>query len=355
MNSGDIERPRVPDDIARSIVLPGGYADLDNTVLPACKWLRANMPIGLAEVEGYDPVWLVTKHAHLKQVLRDAQLFHNADVNIMLHPKAGDDYLRGLLAGTTKVLNNLSYMEAPEHTQYRTATGMAFLPAEIRKFEARFHEIAKAAVDRLFEHDGECDFVDALSRDYPLHAVLEMLGIPREDYGYMLKLTQDTFGGDDPDWKRDDVAESTPEAAAKQWLLSVEDAYEYFEVIRKDRLANPRDDLATAIVTAKLKDGQSIPPRIQNHLTASIALAGHDTTNSALSGGMLGLARFPEQLQKVKKDLSLIPGLVDECLRYSTPAKHFMRNTTREADFHGRKMHAMERVMCLFVSGNRDE
>ena len=68
---------------------------------------------GVAEVEGYDPVWLIAKHAHLKQVLRDAQLFHNADVNIMLHPRAGDDALRGLLGGTTKVLNNLSYMEAP--------------------------------------------------------------------------------------------------------------------------------------------------------------------------------------------------------------------------------------------------
>jgi cytochrome P450 len=350
----ETSQPVVPDEIASAIVLPGSYADVEGIVHPACEWLRKNMPIGRAEVEGYDPVWMISRHADIKEVLRDAELFHSADLNIMLVPSAGDEYLRALLDGTTKVLNNLSYMEPPEHGRYRNATAFDFLPAQVRKFEGRFQEIAKESVDRMMESGGECDFVEALGRHYPLQIVMEMLDVPTKDYDLMQKLTQDTFGGEDPDWKRDDI-ELTPEAAAKQWHAAVQDFYAYFEVIRKDRLANPTADLASSIVNAKLENGELMPERIQNHLTASIALAGHDTVNSAISAGILGLARFPDQLAGVREDPALIPGLVDEALRYATPAKHFMRNTTRDVEFHGVQMKAMDRVMCLFVSGNRDE
>jgi alpha-terpineol hydroxylase len=344
----------VPEEIARAVMLPASYGQLETVVHPACEWLRANLPIGRALIDGYDPVWLVSRHADIREVLRDAETFHNADVNIMLQPQAGDAYLRDLLDGTTKVLSNLSYMEPPEHTRYRNATGHAFQPGPVRAFEGRLRELARESVDRLMEHDGECDMVDALTRDYPLSAVMEMLDIPREDYPLMLKLTQDTFGGDDPDWKRDDI-EQTPEAMAKQWLASVEDFYAYFEGVRADRLAQPRDDLASSIVNSRLENGELMPDRIQNHLTASIALAGHDTTNSALSSGLLGLARFPDQLEKVREDPKLIPGLVDESLRYATPAKHFMRNASRDVELRGVPLRAMDRLMCLFVSGNRDE
>ncbi|MEA2620368.1 MAG: alpha-terpineol hydroxylase [Chloroflexota bacterium] len=344
----------IPDEIARAIVLPASYADLDGVVFPACQWLRDNAPIARAEVEGYDPLWLIAKHADVQTVMRDAELFHNADVNIMLQPQAGDQYLRNLLNGTTRVLENLSYMDPPEHGLYRNATAFEFLPAQVRRFDPRFREIAKEAVDRLMTHEGECDFVAELAARYPLNAVLEMLGVPPEDYELMLKLTQDTFGGDDSDWRRDDVP-PTPEAMAKQWHASVQDFYDYFEVIRKDRLANPREDLATALVSAKLENGEAMPERVQNHLTASIALAGHDTTNSAISAGMHGLAMFPEEFERVKADPKLIGGLVDESLRWATPAKHFMRNATRDTELGGVEIKTMDRLMCLFVSANRDE
>jgi len=356
MTTQHAERPLIPDEIARAVVLPDAYAQLYKTVLPAFQWLRTHMPIGVAEVDGYDPVWVVSKHAHVQQVLLNAKKFHSADLNIMLHPKVGDDYLRGLLGGNTKVLANLSYMEPPEHTQYRSATSAPFMPGEIRKLEPRFREIAKDTVDALLARDDlEFDFVHDVGNVYPLEIIMEMLGIPQEDHRYLHRLTQEIFGGDDPDMKREDVAETTAETGAQQWLLAVNDAYEYFEGVRKDRWAHPRDDIATAIVTARLQSGETMPERIQNHLAASVAIAGHDTINSALSGGVLGLARHPDQIKKVQADLSLIPGLVDECIRYATPTKHFMRNTVTDTDFFGFKLKPMERIMCSLVSANNDE
>jgi alpha-terpineol hydroxylase len=353
MNNATTRPPRIPDAIARAVILPESFTDLEGVVYPACRWLHENMPIGIAAVEGYDPVWILSKHAHIKEVMSDPELYHNADVNIFLQPTAGDDYLRGLLGGTTKVLQDLSYMEPPEHLPHRNSIQIPFMPARVNRYEAMLRRLAREAVDRMLDSGGECDFVDTVSRDYPFFAIMEILGIPREGYPAMLKMAQDTFGANDPELKRDDI-ELTPEAFGKQWLAAVRECYEYVETLRQDRLANPRDDLTSAIVHARLKNGEPLPDRTQNNFISTVVLAGHDTTSSAISGGMLGLIKHPDQLQRAKDDPSLIQSLVEECLRYSTPAKHFMRNSTRATTLHGYSMRAMERVMCLLVAGNRD-
>jgi alpha-terpineol hydroxylase len=345
----------VPEEIARACILPASYADLEGTVYPAWDWLRHNLPLGKATIEGYDPIWLASKHHTVAEVTSNAELFHNAGANIMFQPQAGDEYLRGILGGHTRVMDNLSYLEPPVHNEYRLAQARHFLPNQVRKFEPRFKEIAKTAVDNFLDQpDGPVDAVSSLSARYPLNAVLEMLGVPASDYEAMLKITQDTFGGDDPDWIRDDVP-PTPEAMAKQWQLAVAEAEAYFDVIRRDRHAHPRDDLATAIVTAKLPDGNYMPDRIQNQMALSIAVAGHDTTNSAISAGLEGLARFPDQLALAKENPKLVPGLVEESLRWATPAKHFTRDCTADTEVDGVVIKQGDRVMCAFVSADFDE
>ncbi len=350
-----MSRTTVPDDIARAALLPASYGDIQGTVFPALRWLRENAPVAKAKIDGYDPVWIVSTHAAVRDVLKDAELFHSADYNIMLQPQAGDAYLRDMLGGTTKVLHNLSYMEPPEHTGYRKATGSDFLPGKIRGYQPRMTEIAKRSVDDLLaKYPRACDIVEALTATYPLWVIMAMLGVEESDYHLMAKLTQDTFGGDDPDWRRDDVP-ATPEAMAKQWHAAAEDFYRYFRRIKDDRIANPREDLSTAIVTARMADGAYMPERIQVHLVMSIALAGHDTVNSAISAGIHGLALNPDQLQAVRKNPKLIAGLVEESLRWGSPAKHFMRNATRNSEVCGVPIATGDRLFCSLASANRDE
>lgn len=352
--TGQFEVPIVPEEIARAAILPASYADMDGVVHPAHRWLRENLPVARIDLEGYDPVWLITKHADCRAVLRDAALFHNADVNIMLLPQAGDEWLRRVLGGHTKVIEDLSYQEPPCHTRLRAAIGDDFLPAQVLKFMPRFREIAKDAVDRLLdEHpDGECDFVE-LTAVFPLEVVMELLGVPPEDYAYMLKLTRDAFGGDDPDERREGVP-SSPQAMAIAMHQGMTDARRYFDELRKDRQARPRDDIATSIYTARLGSGEEIPPKILNDLTLGVALAGEHTTNYTISGAMHGLCTFPEQFKRVKSDPGLIPGLVAEAARWATPVRHLTRNATAQADVGGMPIAPGDRLMVLFVSANRD-
>ncbi len=123
----------VPDDVARAVILSPSYGDPDAIVHPACKWLREQMPLAKAQAEGYDPVWLVSRHTDIQTVLRDADTFHRADINPMLHPIAGDEFTKSINDGTTRVLDFPTYMDPPEHAIYRNTTAPAFQPAVVRK------------------------------------------------------------------------------------------------------------------------------------------------------------------------------------------------------------------------------
>jgi cytochrome P450 len=151
--------PTVPAAIARAVILPESYGHpLEEVVIPAGEWLRTNMPVGLAHVDGYDPVWLVSKHADIQSVAADNGLFHNGDINPLLHNQADDEFARSITGGSTRTLDSFSYMDPPEHTSYRSSLGDFFQPAAIRrKYEERFRSLAEEIVEEFMDFDGRCD------------------------------------------------------------------------------------------------------------------------------------------------------------------------------------------------------
>ena len=189
---------------------------------------------------------------------------------------------------------------------------------------------------------------------YPLHVVMTLFGVPREDEPKMLKLTQEFFGAHDPEEQRPDVQETSPEAAAQMFFSCLQDFYAYFSSFTQDRRRNPRDDLMSHIANTKF-DGEYISDWEANGYYVTIATAGHDTTSSSVASGLLGMLRYPEQFDKVKADVALIPGLVDEAIRYASPIRHFMRNTAAPTELRGIKFAPMERFMLCYPSANRDE
>ena len=348
---------RIPDDIARTIMTAEKWDQVDEVIYPAGRWLRQNMPIGRGYVEGYDPVWIVSKHALVREIYKDLETFHTGDQNFILVTQEGDDYLRSILGGTTtSPIDNLTPMDPPFHAGHRAAQADAFTVEAILKYEDDFRELARRSVDNFISTGGRCDAVAALTHHYPLRVMMQMMDVPESDFALMEKLTQETFGGDDPEIIKDSGTEQvSPETSARLWLEAVDGFYDYFDAIVQDRHANPRDDIATRVVCGRLPDGAFMTPKRQNHMLSSLAIAGHDTVNMALASGLLGLARHPDQLAAVKADPRLIPGLVDESNRYGTPTKHIMRSATRDVDFHGVHFAKGDRIMMLLFSANMDE
>ena len=353
----DTDSLRVPDDIARIIMTADNWDRVDDVIYPAGTWLRQKMPVGRGHVDGYDPVWISSKHSHIRDILKDLETYHSGDENFMLVTQEGDTYLRNMMGGrVTSPIDNLTPMDPPDHAGHRAAQADAFTVEAIRKYEDTFRELAKNSVENFIGTGGSCDAIANLTHHYPLRVIMQMMDVPESDFPLLERLTQETFGGDDPDIVAESGAEAvSPETAARLWQEAVDSFYDYFDEMVQDRLANPRADVATAIVQGRLPNGELMTPKRQNHMLSSLAIAGHDTVNAALAGGILGLARHPEQLALVKSDPSLIPGLVDESLRYGTPTKHFMRSATRDVDFHGVKFAKGDRIMVLLFSGNMDE
>ncbi len=294
----------------------------------------------------------MTKHAHIQAISRQNELFHNADRPTTLTNQALEERVRKITGGPNLV-RSLVQMDAPDHPKYRALTQGWFMPANLGKFEGRVREIARATVQRMLDRGGACDFVEDVALGYPLHVIMEILGVPEADEPRMLKLTQELFGPQDPDTARVRDALSAEQVSVMLQAI-IADFSAYFRKITEERRQNPRDDLATVIANAKI-GGDYMPEHDQTSYYMIVATAGHDTTSSSTAGAIWALARDPAEFAKVKANPELIPGLVDESIRWMTPVKHFMRSATADTELGGRKIAKGDWLMLCYASGNRDE
>ena len=183
---------------------------------------------------------------------------------------------------------------------------------------------------------------------------MEILGVPPADEPRMLKLTQELFGAADPELNRSkSVGEENPDPLGDIQAV-VADFFSYFKQITDARKAHPGGDLATVIANGSI-DGAPINDFEAMGYYVIVATAGHDTTSSSTAGAVWGMCQFPEAFAAVKADPALIPGLVDESIRWITPVKHFMRSAVEDAEVGGRKIAKGDWLMLSYPSGNRDE
>ena len=278
----------IPKELAERLVQSATYAT--GELFDVYRWLRANNPLGVAHVEGFDPFWVVTKHADILEISRNNGLFPSAARGTTLTTQAGEARARAI-TGTPHLVRSLVQMDEPDHMNYRLLTQAWFMPANIRKREDDIRVLAKQAVEQFSALPGRCDFVKDVALHYPLRVVMSILGVPEEDFGRMLRLTQELFGASDPDTERFKAALSDEQFA--QLLIGVvQDFTDYFEKLTADRRANPRDDLATLLASAEV-DGAPLPPFERTGYFTIVATAGHDTTSSSTAAAMWALASQP--------------------------------------------------------------
>lgn len=342
----------LPPEIAATVADPKAYADRER-LHGAFTWARANNPLGVAELDGFDPFWVVTKHADIISIGRNNTLFRNSDRSSVLFPKAAIAQFVAM-TGKPNVSDTLIALDDPEHQKLRQLTQSWFMPGSVVKLDDRFRGLAKSVIDGMAAHGGKCDFVTDVAMHYPLRVIMDILGVPPADEPRMLKLTQEIFSPRDPELSR--AQDGAVDALAEAKLLGevFGEFSQYFAEITADRRANPRDDIATVLANATL-DGSPLNDRILSNYYIIIATAGHDTTSSSSAAAMWALARFPKLLPSLKADPSLIPGFIDETIRWETPVRHFMRTAATDTEIRGRKIAKGDWLMLCFASGNRDE
>jgi len=345
----------LPPEVASTIIDPRAHAD-PIRLHEAYRWLRANNPLGRAELDGVDPFWVVTKHADILAISRDNALYRSGDLPTVFTTREADQKVRQLTGGSPHLVRSLVQMDEPDHMKYRALTQAWFMPSNLKRVEDRIRVIARSFVEKLYDLGGACDFVADVALHYPLRVVMEILGVPETDEPRMLQLTQELFGSTDPDLKRTgaDAGPMDTDAAIANLQAVIADFFGYFNAITLDRQANPRGDVASVIANGTI-DGAPISPFEAMSYYIIVATAGHDTTSSSTAGALWALCDNPKELAKVKADPRLVSGLVEESIRWTTPVRHFMRSTTADVRVRDRDIAKGEWLMLCYPSGNRDE
>ena len=329
---------------ARIFVDRTAYADLDAWHAAAVR-LRKRDPLPRVEVEGYVPFRAVTLHAHVAEVERNHTLFWNTRDAVLL-PQSRVEQERQLGMD----IKTLIHMDGSEHRGYRQVTNDWFKPANLRQqIGARLPVLARRFVDRMLAHDGECDFVRDIALYYPLHVIMSILGVPETDEPRMLELTQNVFGGEDPD-----IVGERAEDPVQVFMQALQEMAIYFQRITDDRRARPTADIASTIANGTI-DGQPLGELETAGYYAIIATAGHDTTSSSLAGGLEALLRHPDQLRALQDDPSRIPNAVNEIIRWVTPVRHFMRQAQGDYRLGDVSLRAGDWLLLSYLSANRDD
>lgn len=345
----------VPDEIGRAVIDPAAYAAWD-PLLDQFDTLREE-GLSVARVTSsedlHEPFWLVSSFDAVMAASKDNTTFLNFPKPTVFTLRSTDALARAITGGSPHLVQSLVQLDAPLHPKLRRLTQDWFMPKNLRTIEQRVRTIAEATVDRFLEAGGEGDFTKLVSSPYPLHVVMQILGVPEEDEQRMLVLTQQMFGGQDEDLNQSGIKNLPPEMITQIVAGAVKDFEAYFAALAAERRKNPTDDVATVIANGTI-DGAPLDDVVTAGYYIITASAGHDTTSASTAGAMLALARDPAQFARVKADRSLLAGIVEEAIRWTTPVQHFMRTASVDTELGGQKIAKDDWLMLNYVAANHD-
>ncbi len=310
--------------------------------------LRRESPVHRCDPEGFEPFWAITRHADICEISKRPEDFSNAADGIVV--MSHDQRISREQESSFREMRTIIEMDPPEHRTFRKVASGWFTPRALARMDEAIERSAREIVDRLADRgeEGECDFAIDVATAHPLRVLSTALGVPREQEPDILRLTNQLFGAEDPDLRR--AAENRQEASKALGL----ELFQLFSSVIEDRRKNPRDDLASILANARI-DGEPMGPVETFGYFLIVFSAGHDTTKNALAGGLEALVEHPEELEKLRRDPSLIPKAVEEIVRWTSPVNYMKRTVQRDVEIGGQKLAEGEQLALFYASANRDE
>jgi cytochrome P450 len=287
--------------------------------------------------------WLLTRHAEVFSVLRDARFSSNSRHNVGYEQFV--ELARQLDLSDLQDLFGrvMIFADPPDHTRLRRIVGKAFTLRAVEDMRPRI----AATVDRLLDGvavDGGADLVEALAFPLPVTVISDMLGVPDEDHEMLRAWTAEAVKALDPS---DDMTVFFPAAEAIRAMRS------YFDELVGRRQGAPGPDLLSALIAA---EDQGDRLSHEELLDTAILLfgAGHETTVNLIAGGALNLLCHPNELARLRADPALITNAVEELLRLGPPVQLTARIATADVELAGQAIAKGTEVVALIAAANRD-
>ncbi|MFF0143834.1 cytochrome P450 [Amycolatopsis sulphurea] len=310
--------------------------------------------------------WAVFRHADVRQVLRNPALFSSQAGGTQIRDPATADDLR-------YVRRMMLNMDPPEHGRLRGLLTKAFTPRAIARLTERIEGWAAGLVEAVADR-GECDFAKDVAADLPLLTLAEVFGIPERDRRLMFDWSNRVIGYQDAEYaasatvRAEDVTELAKAALAvrpapgpggtmpdPRTRAGMPDLYAYAHALGEHKRAHPGDDVMSNLMRHVGDDGGRVSIEEFENLFWLFSVAGNETLRNGLPGGMAALLAHPAQYRRLIEDRSLLPGAVEEMLRWWTPVMNFRRTAVRGARLSDVDINPGDKVVVWFSSANRDE
>ncbi|MFE2553404.1 cytochrome P450 [Streptomyces sp. NPDC059355] len=289
----------------------------------------------------------VTRHADVVRVLRDHAAYSSwLGATQIRDPDPADlPFLRRTM------LNQDPRRAAGDHGRLRRLVSRAFTPARVDAFTGRVRERARTllAAARDGAEDGAADLVAAVTDEYALLNLTDMLGVPAADRGLLLEWTVRIIGYQDPEDAPAPLLGPDGKPLNPRSPALLGEMFAYACELAAHKRAHPGDDVMTALAEAGLE-----PAELEMFFFL-LTVAGNDTVRSAAPGGLLALARDPDAYRALADGRVPVHRAVDELLRVHPPVLSFRRTAAVDTELAGRPIRAGDKVVVFHASANHDE
>lgn len=226
--------------------------------------------------------------------------------------------------------------DPPRHRQLRALVTQAFTPRTVALLTPRITEIVNDLLEKVAT-TGRMDVIQDLSYPLPVIVIAEMLGVPIDDRAQFKRWSDSIL----------DPSEDVP-------MQAIKEMNSYFRQIIAQRRADPREDLISGLVAAQI-DGEKLSERELLSFCVLLLIAGNVTTTNLIGNAILCFDEYPEAMDQLREDLSLLSGAIEEVLRYRSPVQRLVRVATIDTVIGGKEIKAGQLVVPCLGSANRDE
>jgi cytochrome P450 len=299
---------------------------------PYYERLRRDAPVWRGEL-GY---WTVARHDDVTQVLKNPQVFSSAGMG---GPIGGG---QGMGSGQ---MRSIITSDPPVHTGFRNLVNRAFTPRMVADMEPRIRAIARELIEKVAA-SGTMDVVRDLATPLPVIVIAEILGVDASRRDDFKRWSNAIVGGSQG------TVPSPEEQQARE--RDRQEFFEFFQARIDERRKAPTGDMLSTLVAAEDAEIKLTADEVAG-FAMLLLVAGNETTTNLIGNAVLALTADPEQMRIVTEDMSAIPNMVEEALRYDSPVQFLFRLTTQETQLAGQTIPAGNVVVPIYASANRDE
>ena len=256
--------------------------------------LRREAPVYWHEETDGPGFFAITKYADLRQISTNPEIF-SSERKATLRMDPPEFVLE-------MIRNMMLNMDPPKHRRYRGLINKAFTPRMVQNLHGMVTGTVTRIIDDVIER-GECDFVEDIAAILPMEVICEMMGVPREDRRQVYLIGNKLVGFEDPELQPDGQVVDVQNADAAS---AFGEMFAYAHKLREQALADPKDNLASALLHAEL-DGEKLSAEDFQWWFQLLLVAGNETTRTVTTNGMLDLIAHPDQLARLRQDPSLVP------------------------------------------------